>query len=362
MLWSWVALFLSLAVHESAVNGAGPSTSDVRIGVLGIFHAHELTLSVRDGDDAIAVNAAGQSIFLQARSSGETLRIRASGGELLLEFGGKQICVKEIHATGRNQEGTDFVLSVPGKIQRRYRGTLEVKNIGGEVVPVVTMDLEAAVAAVVYAESIPGTPLEALKAQAVVTRSYFVAGRGRHANFDFCDLTHCQALREAPPRGSPALSAVRETRGLVVTYHEAPVATMFTRSCGGRTLTPAEIGISSRADSPLGYPYFAVVCDFCRQHPLHWSRTVSREDAAALSGHREAARLAVDRRLGWNVVLSNSFTERKNGDQVVLEGLGQGHGVGLCQRGARAMAADGADFREIIQHYFPNTTLSAIPK
>jgi peptidoglycan hydrolase-like amidase len=58
---------------------------------------------------------------------------------------------------------------VPGKISRHYLGTLDVKAIHGELVPAVTMDLETAVASVVQAESSPGTPLEALKGQAVVT-------------------------------------------------------------------------------------------------------------------------------------------------------------------------------------------------
>jgi len=46
--------------------------------------------------------------------------------------------------------------------------------------------------------------------------------------------------------------------------------------------------------------------------------------------------------------------------EVVLEGVGQGHGVGFCQRGARAMAEEGADFRTILQHYFPNTSLGLV--
>jgi hypothetical protein len=47
--------------------------------------------------------------------------------------------------------------------------------------------------------------------------------------------------------------------------------------------------------------------------------------------------------------------------EITVEGLGQGHGVGLCQRGATAMAERGLDFREIILHYFPNVTISQLP-
>jgi stage II sporulation protein D len=78
---------------------------------------------------------------------------------------------------------------------------------------------------------------------------------------------------------------------------------------------------------------------------------------AALASKGEAGRLAVNRRLGWNTVPSNSFSSHKEGTEAVFEGTGQGHGIGLCQLGTAAMAAGGASFREILSHYFPNTTL-----
>jgi stage II sporulation protein D len=342
-------LLLTVPLSSSLTNA-----QSVRIGVLGIFHPQQLTLSSRDGE-AIVVTASGQTFFLQPGSPTERLQIRASGDILLLSLAGKEIRTKELHAAGRNQDAANLVLSVPGKLERRYRGTLDVKIVDGVLVPVITMDLETAVASVVQAESLAGTPFDALKAQAVVTRSYFVAGAGRHAEFDFCDLTHCQFLREAPRPGSPAARAAEATRDLIITYDGKPVAAMFTPSCGGRTLTPADIGIPSN-----GYPYFSVVCDSCYNNPLRWSRRVTPKDAALLSDHHEAGRLAVGRRLGWDAVPSNNFTEQKSGTEFILEGVGQGHGVGLCQRGTRAMAEGGADFHQIINHYFPNTSLGHV--
>jgi peptidoglycan hydrolase-like amidase len=345
--WKWTLVILSVLLSGSVANA-----QNVRIGVLGIFHPSQLTLD-SGPDDAIVVNAAGQTLFLQPRSATHSLQIRVAGEEMLLSLADKEICAKEIHAAARNQDATEFLLSVPGKIERRYRGTLDIKIVDGELVPIVTMGMETAVASVVQAESLAGTPLEALKAQAVVTRSYFVAGGGRHTEFVFCDLTHCQALRGVPRSGSPAVLAAQATRDLIVVFNEKPVAAMFTRSCGGRTLTPEAIGISFR-----GYPYFSVVCDFCHKNPVRWRRQVSPEDAEILSDHHESGRLSVDRRLGWNAVPSNNFNAHKHGSELILEGVGQGHGVGLCQRGARAMAENGADYHKIIDHYFPNTTLS----
>jgi len=51
---------------------------------------------------------------------------------------------------------------------------------------------------------------------------------------------------------------------------------------------------------------------------------------------------------------------KKENGQILVEGIGQGHGIGLCQSGAKAMAADGADFRQILSHYYPNATIVRI--
>lgn len=326
----------------------------VRIGVLGIFHPRELTLAP-DQTGELLVAAGDQQLFLQPRSACSMLSIRALGGELRLSCGSKEILASELHVSGRNQQTADMVITVPGKIRRRYEGILDLKSKNGELVPVVTMDLETAVASAVQAETSPGTAAEALKAQAVVSRSYFIAGAGRHTDFDFCDLTHCQFLREPPAAESPAAKAAAATRGLVLTYADKPFAAMFTPSCGGHTRTPREVGLPQN-----GYPYFSVLCDYCHRHPIRWTRTVSREDAALLVRRGENGRLEIGRRLGWNAVPSNDFTAEEEEGEVILHGAGRGHGLGLCERGARDMAEHGSEFRAILEHYFPNTGLEKL--
>jgi peptidoglycan hydrolase-like amidase len=327
----------------------------VRIGVLSIFHPHELTIAA-DPTGELMIAAGGQRIFLQQGSSCSLLRVRSAGDNLVLSCGSMEMRGGELHASGRNQQSAGLVITLPGKIKRRYVGVLDLKSMRGELFSIITMDLEAAVASVVLAETTPGTPLEALKAQAIVSRSYFVSGGGRHSEFDFCDLTHCQFLREPPASDSPSANAAASTQGLVLTYEEKPVAAMFTRSCGGRTRTLEEIRVSQK-----GYPYFSVRCDFCYNNPVRWARKVSREDEELLKLRGENGRLAIGRRLGWNAVPSNNFTAQETGGEVTLSGVGQGHGLGLCQRGARGMADGGFDFRAILDHYFPNTRLEALP-
>lgn len=326
----------------------------VRIGVFGLFRPHQLEVRSTPGA-AIVVRAGDSTFVLEPGSNRDVARIRVSSGAIILEIGERVVPASEILATSRSGGAVGFVLAIPNKISRRYVGALRVRVISGVLIPVVTMDMETAVASTVQAESFPGAPLEALKAQAVAARSYFTAGKGRHRNFDFCDTTHCQFLRDPPSVKSLALEATRATRGLVLAYHDHPFAAMFTRSCGGRLRTPEELGMPTR-----GYPYFAVVCDYCRRNPIRWTRKIPRQDAAGLKADSELSRLAIDRRLGWDAVPSNNFTIHIEGQDAILEGTGKGHGIGLCQRGASAMAEAGADFREILSHYYPNATIVTI--
>jgi len=267
--------------------------------------------------------------------------------------GDESFAASEVRGADRMGQGADFLLSVPGKLNRRFRGKLMVECRINELAAVVEMNLETAVASVVAAESAPGAPLEALKAQAIATRSYYLALPGRHGQLDFCDTTHCQFLREAPSLHSLAAQAAAATQGLVLFYDGAPVAALFTGSCGGRTRTLAEIGLA-----PDPYPYFSVSCKYCLQHAPHWRVQLEAAEAAGLASHSEASRLRLGRILGWEAVPGNNYQLQPRGDLVEVEGCGKGHGVGLCQLGAAWMARQGRGFQEILAYYYPNTVVA----
>jgi stage II sporulation protein D len=250
----------------------------VAICVFSLFHPIELE-----------VQPARASILLIAQNGHrQTLE-----GSATLKLTGNAI------VTGHEGTETAFILSIPGKIRREFRGRLEVRQQDGHLLAIVKMELENAVASIVAAESPPGAPLEARKAQAVVARSFLMAARGRHEGFDFCDTTHCQFLREAPPSGSLSAKAAAETQNLVVAYHGRPIAALYSANCGGKTRTLEDAGWNAEP-----YPYFAVDC------PVR----------GAVAGHR----------------------------------------IGMCQEGAAQMARNGKSFREILAAYFPATTIDRL--
>jgi peptidoglycan hydrolase-like amidase len=339
----------SLAFSQTAPSG--PPVAYVRIGVLGLFHSRQLMLSAPQGH-ALVIRTGNERIVLEYSSGNHTAIIRISGSEIILQSGTRTVRASALTVAGRKNEPADFVLVVPKKIARHYCGTLEIRRSAGHLLAIVTMDRETAVASIVAAENTTDTPVEALKAQAVATRSYLAASRGRHRDFDFCDTTHCQFLREPPAPATTIAQAVEATRDMVLAYEPEPFAAMYTRSCAGRTRTPAELGLPAST-----YPYYSVECTHCRAHPVHWSSRISAEDAATLRSSNEPARLRAARHLGWNMIPSNDFLVKKENGQILVEGTGQGHGIGLCQSGAKAMAAEGADFRQILSHYYPNTSI-----
>jgi stage II sporulation protein D len=337
-------LLLMVALHAAA------SGKELRIGVFGLFHPSELILRAAPGG-ALRVNVAGAVWNLEGP---RTARLRVGRSGVLCTAGDRAASAAAVRASG-SRGRTEFFLSVPGRIERRYVGALEVRVRAGELVPIVITDLETAVASAVAAESLPGAPLEALKAQAIAARSFYLASPARHRDFQFCDTTHCQFLREPPEQAgatSAAGAAASETKGLVLLHADAVLAALFSASCGGRTRTLAEAGMAAE-----GYPYYSIECPPCQAGAPNWERSLPADYSALLESRSEAHRIELGRVLGWDVIPGYNYQVRREGAHILVQGRGEGHGVGLCQRGASVMAASGANHRLILNYYYPNTVI-----
>ena len=257
------------------------SAEVVQIGVFSLFRPTELRVS--PVSSALLVTTGDARVILEGRQIRTISLARISA---------------PVRVSAPDGSDTDFRLSIPGKIERQFHGILTVQAGDHKLIAGVAMDREVAVASVVAAEMPLSTPMEALKAQAVVARAYFAAAGPRHDGFDFCDTTHCQFLRAWPEPPEDAFQATRATSGLVLAYLGKPLAALYSASCGGQT--------RSLDDAGSGYPYYSVPCDFCRRHSPR---------------------------------------------------LVEGHQLGLCQKGAAGMARSGIGFREILDHYYPGTSL-----
>ena len=183
LLWILIAATSPLSAQEA-----------FRFSVFGLFAPTDLAVRPVSGG-VLSLRAGDNSLVLEASQSA---RLMFEEGAIRCETAGETVRATRVSITGRGGPA-QLQLEVPGRIERQFRGSVDVFVAGDSLVAVVSMDSETAVASIVAAESLPGTPLEALRTQAVATRSYLRAAKGRHRDFDFCDTTHCQYLRAPPP-------------------------------------------------------------------------------------------------------------------------------------------------------------------
>lgn len=257
------------------------------------------------------------------------------------------------------------------------------------------LPLEEYLVGVLAAEASIETEAEALKAQAVISRTFALRNPGRHARegFDFCSTTHCQRFTLPKPRQyEAARRAVAATRGEVLRDRSGTVIdAYFHAACGGVT---ANIETLWGVEAPVYLR--GVRDDFCSAMPhRRWEQvistaellkalqsdertdvgsqlksvTVSKRDATGraetitLEGERRRTvrgwdfKLIVGRSLGWQMVKSSRFDIERRGDGFVFRGGGFGHGLGLCQEGAHVMAQRKMSYRQILSFYFPGTRL-----
>jgi stage II sporulation protein D len=346
-----IALLPLLLISTASLAQAQQET---RFGVMRLFHPKELSLEPESKQvlSVAAQDVASNTVyFLNGEPGHRHIVFRAAGDHVVV--GSRP--AGSWTASARDGSAITFRLTVPGKLNRVYSGRLTIQAHHGELVAVVAMDRETAVASIVAAEMLDSAPMEALKAQAVATRSFLTAGP-RHIDFDFCDTTHCQFLKSPPSPTSRVAKAVEATRGLVLAYRGKPLAAMYSSRCGGQTHSLRDVGM----EPGDAYPYYAVPCAWCRKHPFTWRSTIGSSAEAPKPGD-EGHRIAQARQWGWSAIPSSDFTATADGGLWQLQGHSLGHGVGMCQYGAAGMAASGASFREILSHYYPNTLLISQP-
>jgi stage II sporulation protein D len=319
--------------------------AELRVGVLSLFRPERITVR---SSEPLWVQAGSRTFFL---SPGQVAGLRAVGSEIDLFAQQQASTSPRVIVSGRGGAPIAFRLGIENKIDRTFTGRLEVVAVGSRLEPVVLVDLEVAVAAVVAAEVPQDTPLEAMKAMAVLARSYYVAGGRRHGAYDFCDTTHCQWRREAIPGSHPASIATRATDGIVLAYEGRIFAAMYHASCGGRTKSAEEVGLQGE-----GYPYPPVECDVCRRTASVWTRRLPMEVGSSLLKQPfEATRLDINRKLGSKTLPGNNYHAVVEGNDILLEGRGDGHGIGVCQKGIAELATAGESFRALLSRYLPQT-------
>ena len=302
----------------------------------------------------------------------------------------------EEHLFGR-EEGGNAVL--PPFESGKLDGERMLRVLDGE--NVIEMDLGTYLVGVLRAEMPASFPEEALKAQTVAARTYTLyklAGGTGHENADICtDHTCCQAyLEEEAARenwGGDAAhyeekvrAAVKETDGEVMLYDGAPILAVFHSASAGLTRPAGEVRTTDvpylqPVDSPENAEripnYYSRVTftaaefkeKFLAAHPeADFSGAVSGWISGAVTdsaGSVEHIIIGGVQVKGTQVrsifgLRAACFTWETGEKGVTFFVTGYGHGVGMSQYGACAMAEEGADYREILTHYYSGVEIQNI--
>ncbi len=306
-----------------------------------------------------------------------TFRIEGGG----LEGPGGRILPETIRLRGE-----DFIrLDPQGK---RLPGTLVLSAAGKGLRVVDELSMETYVQGVLAGELGNHWPYAALQAQAVAARTYalWYVSRRKGAAWDLTDTTFHQVYQGFQERGTPVATAAEDTAGMVLTWKGRLFPAWYHSVCGGHTAHAKSIFPGAPEIPPLE----GVPCPWCKDAPFfRWKagpflpsrlealfglppgeKVLALEGAVRekASGRWIMARLRtarssgtlpfrrIQRELGLKSALILGVKTGPGG--IRIEGGGWGHGVGLCQRGAVAMARAGRDWREILSFYYPGSRVT----
>ena len=271
---------------------------------------------------------------------------------------------------------------------RIFRGGIRVLKSNKGLVAVNTVELEEYLYGVVRNEVSTWWPMEAIKAQVIASRTYvlYQIKESKGKDYDVTADVGSQVYGGVFSEKWRTNRAVDLTRGKVLAYNGAIFPAYFHATCGGATFNAA---ILWNIDLP---PLRGVKCGWCGKSPHYsWERWVTLEEAKTklenagyavgdiegfevikkdasgrileieVKGSQDTVGITgKDFRLiiGADILRSTNFKMTIIGDYIVFEGLGWGHGVGMCQWGAYYMSRAGKKAEEILSFYYPGSKIT----
>lgn len=281
-----------------------------------------------------------------------------------------------------------------------YSKYKKIKLLHQDTKKVEEVNLDEYIACVVSAEMPVSYDIEALKAQAIVARTYTIykiTTSKKHSEADICDKsTCCQAWiskedrlkkwnsNESTKNWNKILQAVNETVGKIVTYDGKPINAFFHANSGGKTEVPFNVW------GGTGYPYLQVVetsgedaysqyeseakftkTDFVKkisESHKDFEIDFNQKDCIKITERDDSNRVITVRIGNLNLsgveartllgLRSANFTAEIQNDNIIFKVIGYGHGVGMSQTGADAMAKQGSNYEEIIKHFYTGVEIT----
>lgn len=351
-----------------------------------------LRVAIADGEKSLLLKVEG-SYEIQTLQPGELLREgRHLDTVILPEAEGIRLGEESLKIFGiRVIPRKDAALSLGG---RRFRGIVDIVRQKNRTLLVVNhLDIEKYLYGVLPHEIPHHWPDTALEVQAILARSYALFKKMEHRAdaYDVVATVLSQRYGGREEEKGRARNAVDRTAGKVLTYQGTLFPTFYHSTCGGHTEDAAVANLWKKKLFPLQ----GVRCPYCDRSPFtRWERSFSLEDIAfrlrkagypvaplqklSAEGRTFSGRVkevvlehekgktvipAPDFRLaiGPTDLRSLVFNLSVKEGRAFFKGRGWGHGAGLCQWGAEAMASRGFSAKEILSFYYPGSEVRELP-
>ncbi len=263
-----------------------------------------------------------------------------------------------------------------------FSGSFDIMKDQNGLYVINSLPFEKYIEGVVASEVGKDWEIEALKAQAVISRTYAIFNKNLNEEriFHLTSTVLHQAYKGE--NMDPFITqAVETTKGEILTYEGKPANALYHATCEGKTELPEEVWAES-------FPYLkSVECNGKNTPYESWRKHFTFEEMGKLLGMKELKDISVTsytltgrvktlrlifddsgagleikatelrRLLGYKELPSTDFTITRADTEIIFEGKGYGHGVGLSQWGALTMAREGKNYREILAHYYPGTII-----
>ena len=405
---------VGLAVLASCIRQEAPETAPPPPVAAPEGPEPQVRIGLQVGASVVALGGGAALTVTQPDGTPVTRIAAGEAWQVVIAGQGLQL----VSPSGRSTAPADALSIVPEdqndlvRVGRRdYRGSVDVLRDRTGLTVINRVGLEAYIGGVVGGEMgrRDSSEMEALRAQAVVSRTYALRnlGRWRAEGFDLYATVADQVYGGLQAENALALQAVRDTRGQVVMAGGVPIDAFFFSTCGGHTADGTE------AFRGATRPYLRSIADvdgagraYCSISPrFHWrdewtgdalqailtrtlhetglvSGPVGRIRDVAADGRTASgrvARLAIATTAGTvsvdgprirrvlqttngEILRSNVFQVSVSSQggaisRLVVDGMGAGHGVGMCQWGAVGRARAGQRYPEILAAYFQGTEL-----
>ncbi len=364
----------------------------VGLGSLPVQAADQVRVALTERADRVTVASAGD-LRLET-SLGDRIDVSSEATVVLQEHelavngnlvGGNGLAIHGTH----NELQVTIQRSSSDAISQRWKvyGDLEITVRDEYLLVVNVVELEKYVAGVVSSEVNPDWHEELLRTQAVAARTYVLYKKleNEAQPFDVYASVQDQVYTGRQKVNRAVLDAVNRTRGQVLTYKGRPIFAVYSSTTAG----PTEDAVNVWAKD---LPYLkGVACPFDRKSPWYeWRATIPFDKIEArlkeegypigwlatfapygmtTAGRVKDIRILHSRGelvltgqefrriLGYAKVRSTRFSIERIDRHVVFAGKGAGHGVGLCQWGAKEMAELGYPYQSILRYYYPGTEI-----